>query len=170
MKTCSIEGCERKHQARGWCLAHYKKWKRWGDPLLSADRIPRVNKICSIEGCAQPVECRGWCNAHYKRWRKYGDPHSGGPARRPGRCYNDLHVVDPNNPWIAPDGSRCQDCWDARMRAIRERTHEQYIGDLATNREKCRRYYREKMNRKDQEIIDRLIAENPWIEEVMNDA
>lgn len=25
-RTCSIEGCERIHYARGWCSRHYKRW------------------------------------------------------------------------------------------------------------------------------------------------
>lgn len=33
MKTCSIEGCEKKHEAHGWCDMHYARWKRSGDPL-----------------------------------------------------------------------------------------------------------------------------------------
>ena len=35
-KTCSISDCDRIVNARGWCGAHYKKWKRYGDPLASA--------------------------------------------------------------------------------------------------------------------------------------
>jgi hypothetical protein len=31
-RTCSIEGCERKHFARGWCRAHYERWWRTGEP------------------------------------------------------------------------------------------------------------------------------------------
>lgn len=30
--TCSIEGCEGEPIARGWCGAHYKRWRRHGDP------------------------------------------------------------------------------------------------------------------------------------------
>lgn len=31
--VCSIEGCGRKHVARGWCGAHYQRWKSHGHPL-----------------------------------------------------------------------------------------------------------------------------------------
>lgn len=29
-RTCSVEGCERKHKARGWCYAHWKRWWNHG--------------------------------------------------------------------------------------------------------------------------------------------
>lgn len=31
--VCSIEGCGKKHKARGFCVAHYERLKRHGDPL-----------------------------------------------------------------------------------------------------------------------------------------
>lgn len=31
--TCSVEGCEKKTRARGWCTAHWTMWRRHGDPL-----------------------------------------------------------------------------------------------------------------------------------------
>lgn len=32
-RMCSIEGCSRIHYGRGWCAAHYVRWRRHGDPL-----------------------------------------------------------------------------------------------------------------------------------------
>jgi len=31
--TCTIEGCTRPVDARGWCKSHYGGWRRHGDPL-----------------------------------------------------------------------------------------------------------------------------------------
>lgn len=40
MRLCSIPGCGAKHDAKGYCHAHYNKWKRHGDPL-TPDKISR---------------------------------------------------------------------------------------------------------------------------------
>lgn len=29
---CAIEGCEGRSHRRGWCVAHYRRWQRHGDP------------------------------------------------------------------------------------------------------------------------------------------
>ena len=51
-RTCSIEGCEGLHCARGWCKRHYYAWKRNGDPLAFAPqyRLP----------CRASLEDRFW--------------------------------------------------------------------------------------------------------------
>ena len=41
MKLCSIAGCQRQAHARSWCLPHYKRWIRNGDP--EAGRRPPVS-------------------------------------------------------------------------------------------------------------------------------
>jgi hypothetical protein len=33
MRLCSIDGCNKPHDARGWCDTHYARWKRFGNPL-----------------------------------------------------------------------------------------------------------------------------------------
>lgn len=39
MRTCGIEGCEKKHEARGWCNMHYLKWRTHGAPEGGASRF-----------------------------------------------------------------------------------------------------------------------------------
>ena len=31
-KLCSIEGCDKHSRARGWCFAHWVRWRRHGSP------------------------------------------------------------------------------------------------------------------------------------------
>ena len=38
IRTCSIDGCENVHRARGWCSTHYNRWNKHGDPLHVAPR------------------------------------------------------------------------------------------------------------------------------------
>ena len=70
MRVCSIEGCEKKESARGWCSMHYWRWKEHGDPNYKKV-LPR---LCSIEGCEKSRDRREWCTHHYTQWWKYGDP------------------------------------------------------------------------------------------------
>ena len=34
-RVCSITSCERPHEAHGWCVSHYKRWRKYGDPQES---------------------------------------------------------------------------------------------------------------------------------------
>lgn len=68
---CSIEGCEKPVQARGWCSMHYKRWEEHGDPLAN---FTRTRGECLVEGCSEPAHAKGYCLVHYSRWRRSGDP------------------------------------------------------------------------------------------------
>lgn len=75
---CSIEGCDKKVKGRGWCTAHYSRWRAHGDPTICLSGPAQPAKpgkpVCSIEGCDLPRQSRGWCGTHYMRWRIHGDP------------------------------------------------------------------------------------------------
>lgn len=77
--TCTIDGCERKHNARGWCLPHYKKWQKYGDPLGSA---PSRRSLCSVVECARQMYAKSFCKLHYARHRSHGDLSRGQERRK----------------------------------------------------------------------------------------
>lgn len=57
MKTCSVEGCDRVHVAKGLCRRHYgRQWTA---------KQPR----CSITGCGRHGYKAGLCQVHYTRKR-----------------------------------------------------------------------------------------------------
>jgi len=54
-RLCSIDGCDRQHDARGWCQVHYNNWRSRGDPLTEADDPDRI-PWCE---CAEPSPIPG---------------------------------------------------------------------------------------------------------------
>jgi hypothetical protein len=69
-RPCEVDGCDRPRTSRGWCSAHYARWRTTGD--VQAD-VPvkqfRIDRRCSIDGCDRPAHQRSMCSLHYTRWR-----------------------------------------------------------------------------------------------------
>lgn len=40
--TCSVDGCDRVVQARGWCHPHYARWHTYGDLRLDVPMVRRI--------------------------------------------------------------------------------------------------------------------------------
>jgi hypothetical protein len=40
MRMCSVDGCNKKHEARGYCREHYKRFMLHGDPLTIKQESP----------------------------------------------------------------------------------------------------------------------------------
>lgn len=50
--VCKIQGCERPFKARGFCIVHYSRWKRTGDPGDAAP-VVREPEPCGTYGAYQ---------------------------------------------------------------------------------------------------------------------
>lgn len=101
--NCSVDKCEKPTIAQGYCESHYRRWRRYGDPLAGR-AAPTRGAPCSIEGCDKPIKGHGYCKRHYNRWRKHGDPYEVSVltvARRVfevGERYGRLTVIERREP------------------------------------------------------------------------
>lgn len=76
MRTCSIEGCEGKHQALGYCNKHYIRYRRGKQlPVEPVRWIEehRNDARCIVDGCERQSNTRKMCLLHYKRYMKGQD-------------------------------------------------------------------------------------------------
>ena len=59
VRICSVDGCKRRHDAKGFCDKHYRKWRRHGDPLGIADPKKTAEKISNaLTGTPKSAEHR----------------------------------------------------------------------------------------------------------------
>lgn len=116
---CSIEGCEKPVNCRGWCSAHYEYYRRNGTPGPAGDRRKRVRPVvlCAVGGCERRAKGYGWCSMHYRRWKVHGNPlvtkrtKPGNPAgpmrivtRRRVRPDGYVAIFEPTHPLAHKDG------------------------------------------------------------------
>ncbi len=72
-ETCTMEGCERPHKARGYCQTHYMQFKRGITPVGPIMvRIRDKPPECVEDGCYEPVKAKGLCKMHYQRLLRHG--------------------------------------------------------------------------------------------------
>lgn len=64
-KKCSVEGCENKNHAYGYCRMHHERAVKDGT-------LPGT--ICNADGCESVARSSGYCMTHYYRWKRHGDP------------------------------------------------------------------------------------------------
>lgn len=84
--TCSVSGCARTVDARGWCAGHYRRWRLTGDvgadqPLAARDYSPFVErfwaKVSKGDGC---WEWQGIVSD--QGYGRFPLPRNGGPSRQ----------------------------------------------------------------------------------------
>lgn len=69
-RTCTILECGKRHEARGLCPMHYRRFRLYGDPLATAPR--KHPERCTVTGCDREFYGKGLCEPHYARQRLHG--------------------------------------------------------------------------------------------------
>lgn len=71
--TCSVSGCGRPHDAKGYCKSHYSQVKRGKEPgTIRAWGIYQSGEItCGVTWCEKPAKSTGHCAAHATKIAKY---------------------------------------------------------------------------------------------------
>lgn len=74
-RTCSVEGCEKPHLARGWCGMHWARWRKWGDPLRGSPTL--TDRFWAKVQIDNPWDCWVWLGPRSRAYR-YGAIGAGG--------------------------------------------------------------------------------------------
>ncbi len=69
-RLCGVTSCALETHAHGYCLLHYVRWRRHGDPLAHPKR---QHEACTVTGCGRRHVAHGLCWPHYQR-RRRGTP------------------------------------------------------------------------------------------------
>lgn len=70
MNVCTIAGCGKPQRARGWCVTHYWRWSKHGDPLkLIQAPMPT---ICEAPDCEKAPSRGRYCVTHWARKTRLG--------------------------------------------------------------------------------------------------
>lgn len=72
---CTVDGCAEARVGRKWCGRHYSRWRKYGDPLASAQRNrPTAN------------EPNGWPRHAYERYGLTAETFGALWERQSGEC------------------------------------------------------------------------------------
>lgn len=77
-RICSVEGCDKKVHAFGYCNGHSTRFRRYGDPLGGGPSRNKRVTPCSVTGCQAKSHAHGLCGQHYMRMKRHGDISGGG--------------------------------------------------------------------------------------------
>ena len=61
-RICTIEGCEKRVEAKGLCKMHYTRKRR--------EIFEGIVNLCTEPGCESIVEARMLCSMHYQEARR----------------------------------------------------------------------------------------------------
>lgn len=79
-RICTVDGCAASHFGRGYCVKHYKRWYKHGDPLAGSTEWGAAKRFIENAATAATDECITYPfyrNAEGYGWMRYGDGNKG---------------------------------------------------------------------------------------------
>lgn len=77
-RKCSVDECGGRHEARGYCTAHYVWAKNHNFEIVPTHKVKRLrarygkSDLCSVVECINKPVARGYCGGHWA-WAKSKD-------------------------------------------------------------------------------------------------
>lgn len=122
MRGCTIEGCEGKHKAYGWCRTHYRRWAhRGGDPSVRAKMGPSRAETVTYSGAHERLRReRGtardyWCEHCDNRAANWAYDHED-PAELVTVVLGRSHPYSVDPAHYFPLCRSCHSTFDIRLR------------------------------------------------------
>lgn len=60
LRICEVDGCDKPLRAKGLCFPHYRRMRRWGDPLGSAKPTPPGDRFRRYVQRNSGSDCHEW--------------------------------------------------------------------------------------------------------------
>ena len=105
---CEVKDCTMSRQSKLYCRNHYKKYKKYGDPLggPGSGRQTQI-EFCTIEDCGKKHTALGLCQVHYKEYIVFIDKNKKTVSWRKISNTNDkgyVNVYTPTHPFASKSG------------------------------------------------------------------
>lgn len=103
IRKCTVIDCHRKYAAKGYCAAHYRRYRRYGDPRIDIPVKEYVSewRSCEFSDCNKPRVSHGLCNGHSHQRRR-------GIELRPLALPGTSGRKNRGQGWIDDEGYRCR--------------------------------------------------------------
>lgn len=126
-KACSVEGCNKKHDAKGYCASHYSRLRRHGDPLGGITYNGEPDRFIAEVLTSDTDECVSWPYAKTKR---------GYPIMGDRRMVCRIICEEKIGPAPSPDHEAAHNCGNGHLSCVtwkhlRWATHKENCEDKA---------------------------------------